>query len=182
MTEKNRSTDDSATTSSPSASSQSKFVITRVFDAPRDLVFQAWTEPDRLARWWMRKGFSMLSSTIELRTGGVFHHGMRSPDGFDIWGKWIFREVVVPERLVFVVSFSDEEGGVTRHPLSADWPLEVLSTLTFTEQEGKSTFTLRGSPLNASDAELKAFETAHESMQKGWTETLDQLADYLAQS
>jgi uncharacterized protein YndB with AHSA1/START domain len=71
---------------------------------------------------------------------------------------------------------------VTRHPLSPDWPLEVLSTLTFTEQDGRTKFTLRGLPLNASDAERKAFEAAHESMQQGWTGTLDELTDYLAQA
>jgi len=177
MTAENRKNDATSSTSS-----QGEFVITRFFDAPVDLVFKAWTEPDRLANWWMRRGFSMLSSTLELRPGGVFHHGMRSPDGFDIWGKWIFREVVVPERLVFVVSFSDEQGGVTRHPLSPDWPLEVLSTLTFSELDGRTMFTLRGLPLNASEAERKAFEAAHESMQQGWTGTLDVLTDYLAQA
>src|SRR5205823_4677268 len=83
-----------------------------------------WVEPDRLARWWGPKGFTMLSSTLDLRPGGIFHYGMRSPDGREMWGRWVFREVVAPERLVFVASFSDEAGGVTRHPFAPDWPLE----------------------------------------------------------
>jgi uncharacterized protein YndB with AHSA1/START domain len=176
MTAENHSND--ATSRKPS---QRDLVITRIFDAPRELLFKAWTEPDRLQQWWMPKGFSMLACPIELRPGGVFHQGMRSPDGRDMWGKWVFREVVVPLRLVFVVSFSDEKGGVTRHPFEPDWPLETLTTLTFSDHDGRTTFTMRWSPINASDAEQKAFGAAYESMQKGWTETLDKLGEHLAQ-
>ena len=159
-----------------------EFVVTRVFDAPRDLVFRAWTEADRLARWFGPKGFTMLSTRLDLRPGGVFHYGMRSPDGKVMWGKWIFREVVAPERLVVVVSFSDEAGGVTRHPFAADWPAEVLSTMTLIEHDGKTTLTMRGVPLNATAMGRKTFEAAGDSMQKGWAGTLDQLAEHLATS
>jgi uncharacterized protein YndB with AHSA1/START domain len=161
-------------------SADREFFISRNFDAPRALVFQAWTEPDRLARWFGPTGFTLLSSTLDLRPGGVYHYGMRSPDGHTMWGKWVFREVVAPERLVFVASFSDETGGVTRHPFAPDWPLEVLSTLTFTDQEGRTRLTMQGVPQRATESERKTFEAGHESMQKGWTGTLDQLAEYLA--
>jgi uncharacterized protein YndB with AHSA1/START domain len=157
-----------------------EFVVTREFDAPRDLVFRAWTEAERLGRWWGPKGFTMLACTLDLRPGGVFHYGMRSPDGRAMWGKWVFREVAEPERLVFIASFSDEAGGTTRNPFAAEWPLEVLSTLTFAEQGGKTTLTMRAAPLNATEAERKAFEAGHESMRKGWAGTLDQLAEHLA--
>ena len=99
-----------------------------------------------------------------------------------MWGKFVYREVKPPERLVFVNSFSDEKGNIIRAPFSADWPLEVLSTLTFEEQNGKTTLTLRGVPLNASDAERKAFEGMFGSMQQGWGGTLDQLAQHLAKA
>jgi uncharacterized protein YndB with AHSA1/START domain len=159
-----------------------EFVVTRVFDAPRTLVFKAWTEPARLARWFGPKGFTMLSCTLDLRPGGVFHYGMQSPDGHAMWGRWVFREVVTPERLAFVASFSDESGGVTRHPFAPDWPAEVLSTLTFAEHDGRTTLTMWGVPVNASDSERKTFEAGSESMQKGWAGTLDQLAGYLAEA
>src|SRR4051794_25044239 len=87
-----------------------EFVVTRVFDAPRDLVFKAWTEPERLKHWWGPKGFTLFACEIDPRPGGDFHYGMRSPDGRAMWGKWVFREVVPPERLVFLASFSDEQG------------------------------------------------------------------------
>ena len=107
------------------------FVISRMFDAPRDLVWKAYTEADRLKKWWGPKGFTMLQCEIDLRPGGIFHYGMRAPDGSVMWGKWIFREIVVPKRLVVIVAFSDEAGGVTRHPFAPDWPLETLGTTTF---------------------------------------------------
>jgi uncharacterized protein YndB with AHSA1/START domain len=158
-----------------------EFIVTRVFDAPRELVFQAWTDPDRLAHWWGPKGFTTVSGTMDLRPGGVFHYGLRSPAGQVMWGKWVFREVLAPERLVFVASFSDETGGVTRHPFAHDWPLEVLSTLTFGAEGGKTRLTMRGVPINATESERKTFKAGHDSMQKGWAGTLDQLAEYLAQ-
>ena len=159
-----------------------EFVVTRTFDAPRDPVFKAWTEADRLARWFGPKGFTMLSTKLDLRPGGVFHYGMQSPDGKVMWGRWVFREVDPPGRLVFVASFSDDAGGVTRHPFALEWPREVLSTLTFAEHDGKTTLTMRGVPLNATAMERKTFEAGRDSMQKGWAGTLDQLAEHLATS
>lgn len=160
---------------------EGEFVITRDFDAPRDLVFRAWTEADHLARWFGPKGFTMATCTVDLRPGGVFHYGMRGPDGRVMWGKWVFREVAPPERLVIVVSFSDESGGITRHPFAPEWPAEVLSTSTFTERDGRTTLTIRSVPLNASDSERRAYEAGHDSMRQGFAGTFDQLAAYLAQ-
>ena len=114
--------------------------------------------------------------------GGLFHYCMRSPDGHEMWGKFVYREIVAPERLVFVNSFSDKDGGTTRHPWSPTWPLEVLNTLTFTEHEGKTNVKLRGIPVNATEEERKTFEAGFASMHKGFTGTLDQLADYLAKA
>ncbi len=158
------------------------FTITRTFDAPRYLVFKAWTETSHLTRWFGPKGFTTLSAKNDLRPGGVFHYQMRSPDGREMWGKWVYREIAPPERLAFVASFSDEAGNTTRAPFSADWPLEVLSTVTFAEHGGKTTLTMRGVPLNATEAERRTFEAGHGSMQKGWTGTLDQLAEHLARA
>ncbi len=155
-------------------------VVTRTFDAPRDLVYKAWTEPEHLKHWWGPVGFTFVSFALDLRPGGVFHYCMRSPDGHEMWGKWVFREVVSPERFAFVASFSDAAGNIVRAPFNAEWPLEVLSTVTFVEQGGKTMVTLHGIPIHATEAERKAFERGLESMQKGWAGTLDQLAGYLA--
>jgi uncharacterized protein YndB with AHSA1/START domain len=158
-----------------------KLVVTRAFDAPRGLVCKAWTEPERLANWWGPKGFAWACGMMDLRPGGIFHYGMTAPDGkTTMWGRFVYREVVEPSRLVFVVSFSDANGGVARHPAAADWPLEVLNVLTLEESGGKTTLTLEGWPLHADEAERKAFEGGIGSMEKGFGGTLDQLAAYLA--
>jgi len=156
------------------------FVISRVFDAPRDLVWKAFTEPERMKQWWGPKGFKVVAAKLDLRPGGSYHYGMKSPDGMTMWGKFIYREVVPNERLVLINSFSDEVGGITRHPMSPTWPLELLSVFTFEDAPGgKTRFTIRWSAHNASAEERKTFDTSHDSMNQGWGGTLDQLAAYL---
>ena len=157
-----------------------QLVITRVFDAPRDLVWKAWTEPDRLALWWGPKGFKLIVAGLDLRPGGVFHYGMRTANGQEMWGKFVYVEVVAPERIVLISSFSDAAGNITRHPMSAAWPLEVMNTLTLTEHDGKTTLILRGGPHNATAEERKTFEDAKTNVQMGFKGTFDQLDEYLA--
>lgn len=164
------------------ASAEQDFVITRRFDAPRTLVFRAFTEPERLRHWWGPTGFSWVSCTMDLRTGGMLHYCMRSPDGQDMWGKWIYREIVPPERIVFVSSFSDADGNTVRAPFNPAWPLEVLNVLTLTEHGGKTTLTLRGGPLHAPEIERATFNASHPSMQQGFAGTFDQLDAYLHES
>ena len=156
------------------------FVLTRVFDASRDLVFKAWTERERMNQWSGPKGVAISHSTFDLRPGGMLHYCVKTPDGHKMWGKWAIREVVTPQRLVFVTSFSDAAGGLTRHPMSATWPLEMLSTVTFDEKDGKTLLTIEWLPLNPTEVERTTFDEGHESMKMGWTGMLDKLADYLA--
>jgi uncharacterized protein YndB with AHSA1/START domain len=159
-----------------------EFVLSRVFDAPRDLVWKAHTDRERLAQWWGPKGFTMGIIKLDFHPGGVFHYSMRTPTGQELWGRFVYREIVKPERIAFVLSFSDQHGGVTRNPWSPTWPLEVLNIQTFSEHDGKTTLTLRGVPINAADIERETFEAGHASMQQGFKGTLDQLADYLAKA
>ena len=157
-----------------------EFVLSREFAAPRDLVWAAWTQPEHLQHWFGPKGFTLSVGAFNFRPGGEFLYGMKSADGHAMWGKWIFREIVPPEKLVVVVSFSDAKGGMTRHPLSASWPLETLSTTTFNERNGKTTLTLRWVAINATEEERKTFDGAHDSMTQGWGGTMEQLTAYLA--
>lgn len=155
------------------------FVVARVLDAPRDLVFKVCTEKEHMAHWWGPKGFALDIVKFEMHPGGTFLYKMSAPNGFEMWGKWIMREVVEPERIVAVTSFSDPEGGITRHPMSADWPLETLSTMTFEERDGKTVYTIEAKPINAGETEHKTFEDGFESMKGGYGGTLDQLEAYL---
>ena len=168
---------------SESETKSHEFVISRVLNAPRDLVWKAFTEPERMKQWWGPKGFTVHVSKMDLRAGGTYHYGMKAPDGTPMWGKFMFREVVPQERMVVISSFSDEAGGTTRHPMAPTWPLEMLSTFTFEEEPGgKTKFTIRWSPHNATEEERKIFDGAHGSMQQGWSGTLEKLEAYLAKA
>jgi uncharacterized protein YndB with AHSA1/START domain len=157
------------------------FVISRVLAAPRDLVWKCFTDADRMKHWWGPKGVDVVSAKMDLRAGGSFHYAMKTADGTIMWGRFVYREIAAPDRQVFISSFSDEAGGVTRHPLAPTWPLELLSTFTFEDAPGgKTKFTVRWSPLNATADEQKAFDDGHASMTQGWSGTMDRLETYLA--
>jgi uncharacterized protein YndB with AHSA1/START domain len=161
---------------------ETPFVFARTFNAPRERLWQAWTERDRLMQWFGPKGFTMAAARMDFRPGGTFHYCLRSSDGQEMWGKFVYREIVAPERIVLVNSFSDAAGGITRHPMSATWPLEMLSTFTLTEENGATTAAVRWIPINATEEEGRTFAGAHEGMKQGWTGTFDQLAQYLAKA
>lgn len=150
---------------------EKELVIERIFDAPRELVWRAWTEPDLMMRWWGPKGFTSPVCTIDLRVGGVYHNCMRSPDGKDYWTTGVYREIVTYERIVCTDNFSDEEGNVvpaSYYGMGGDWPLEMLITVTFEEQDGKTKLTLRHAGIPSG--------TDSDSAQQGWNQSLDKLA------
>jgi uncharacterized protein YndB with AHSA1/START domain len=167
---------------SSKAAPVAELAITREFEAPRDLVWKAWTEPDRLARWWGPPGSAIEVTRLDLRPGGVFHYSMKTPNGPQMWALFAYREVVPTERIVFVNSFSDAAGGLTRNPWIAVWPLEILNTLTLTEHAGKTTLTLGGGPINATAEEMQAFEAGRAGMQGGFAGTFENLDRYLAEA
>jgi uncharacterized protein YndB with AHSA1/START domain len=157
------------------------FIISRVFDAPRELVWKAFTEPERMKEWWGPRGSTIIASKMDFRVGGTYHGAMRDPSGTVMWAKFIYRDIAALERLVWEHSFSDEAGGVTRHPLAPTWPLKLLTTVTFADAPGgKTALTLRWSPLDATDEERKTFDAMHDSMNGGWAGTFERLDAYLA--
>jgi uncharacterized protein YndB with AHSA1/START domain len=155
------------------ASAEEVLVITRTIDAPREAVFKAWTEPERVMRWWGPHGFTMPVCNIDLRVGGIIHNCMRSPEGRDYWGKGVYREIVIPERLVMTDSFADAAGNVVQPATYGmpEWPVQTLITVTFTESAGKTTLTLRH--------EVSEAIAERSGARQGWSESLDRLAAYL---
>ena len=156
---------------------QRELVVARVFDAPRELVFRAWTEPERLKRWWGPKGFAMPFCEIDPRPGGVFLRCMRSPEGRDFWVTGVFREVVVPERLVLTDAFADAEGNVVpaaRYGLGPEWPLERLITVTFEENGSSTRVTVRHAAIPPG--------AGYDLNRRGWVGGLESLAEYLAKA
>jgi len=165
------------------AGAAKEFVISRVLDAPRERVWQALTETERMKQWWGPTGFTVFSATMDLRPGGVFHCGMRSFEGFKMWGKYTYREVLPSQRLVFLHTFSNEAGEVKRHPIVPTWPMETLTTVNFDEEgDGKTKMTVHWSAHNANEIEQKTFDGSHAALKMTWAGTFDQLAAYLAKS
>jgi len=159
------------------------FVIRRVVHAPCELVYKVWTQQEHLAAWCGPRGVTITKASLELRPGGRFHYGMRLPDGGMMWALWTFREIVPNQKLVFVLTFSDEHGNVTRAPFDQRWPERMLTTVVFEPHAGigKGTvITITKSALDANAEEQSVFDEGHQSMKGGWGGTLDVLADYLA--
>jgi len=155
--------------------------LTHEFVAPRELVWRAYTEAGHLAHWWGPKGFTMVSAKVDLRPGGMFHYFMRSPEGYEMWGKMVYQEIVPPERLVTITGFSDPLGNFTRHPLAPDWPLQMLSEMILTESAGRTQLTMTVEPFAATAAEIAVFQAGFDSMRQGFGGSLRQLDAYLAQ-
>jgi len=159
---------------------EAELLIRREFNAPRELVFQAWTQVEHLRHWWGPKGFEWVSSQLDLRPGGLFHYCLRGPAGHVMWGRFVFTEVRPPEHLAYIVSFSNEQAEIVRAPFSSCWPLEVANTLDFNEAQGRTALTLRSWPHQATTEEIATFKAGHASMQQGYGGTMEQFENYLA--
>jgi uncharacterized protein YndB with AHSA1/START domain len=139
---------------------QAKFelVITRIFDAPRSLVFKVWSTPEHLMRWWGPKDFACTSAKTDFRPGGAWRTSIRSPEGTDHGASGVYREIVEPERLVFTFAWDNSS--------------ETLITATFEERGGQTKLTFRQTPFDTVES--------RDSHQEGWSECLDRLEAYLA--
>jgi uncharacterized protein YndB with AHSA1/START domain len=154
-------------------------VIERIFDAPRELVWKAWTDPEMMMKWWGPKIFSCPVAKIDLRVGGKYLYCMQSSEGPEVWqqGIWatgVYREIVEPEKLVMTDCFADENGNVvpSTHYGMEGIPLEMLLTVTFEEIEGNKTkMTLVHEGLPAGEHS--------EGANIGWNESFDKLAETL---
>jgi uncharacterized protein YndB with AHSA1/START domain len=163
-----------ATGNSPGVSQE--IVITRLFDAPRELVWKAWTDPAHVKRWWGPKTYTAPVFKMDFREGGTYLYCMRSPEGKDYWGTGVYREIVPGRRIVCTDSFADERGNpvpASHYGMAGDWPAELVVTVTFEELEhGRTKLTLRHVGIPAGQmSELTAV---------GWNESLDKLSENLA--
>ena len=146
----------------PQGAAQHELIITRTFDAPRALVFRAWTQAEHMVRWMGPMNYTCISAKMDLRLGGAYRIGIRSPDGKEHWMRGIYQEIVEPERLAF--SFSWEKEG--------EYGRENTITITFSDEAGKTRMKFRQA----------FFETAEnrDDHNKGWSSSFDNLAQYLA--
>jgi uncharacterized protein YndB with AHSA1/START domain len=155
--------------------------FSRVIDAPRALVFSVWTGPQHFAQWFAPHAVAIPFCRIDPRPGGELHFCHRLDDGMEVWVKGVYREVVVPQRLVFALGFVDAGGRPAAHPMFPDWPLDtvILTTVTFAELNGKTELTVRQVLEPALPAAVDAIKREREGAQVGWTETLERLETYI---
>jgi uncharacterized protein YndB with AHSA1/START domain len=148
-------------------SAKREITITRVFDAPRELVFKAWTDPTQMAQGWGPQGFTNPVCELDVRRGGAIRIHMRAPDGVVHPMTGTFREIVAPERLAFTAVAEDHAG----NPL-----LEAHTTVTFEEQGGKTKLTVHARAVGIAPIAAQMLE----GMQAGWTQSLERLAELVA--
>ncbi len=143
--------------------------LTRILNAPRELVFKAWTDPKMLANWWGPRGFTNPECEVDLRPGGALRICMHAPQfGFpNHWMEGTFKEIVTPERLIFISrAFVDENGNAS---------LEVLNTITFEQVGDKTKITVHAVVIKATPEMAPALA----GMEIGWSQSLDKLAEEL---
>jgi uncharacterized protein YndB with AHSA1/START domain len=161
-------------TSQKSETSGPTLVIERIFDAPRELVWRAWTEPEHFMMWWGPKDFTAPKIRMDLRVGGTLLWCMQGKDGKEYWTTGVYREIDPPKRLVYTDAFSDENGNripASQHGLPFDWPDELMVTVTLEEIGGKTKMTLTHTGIPAGEMS--------EMTQAGWNESFDKLAQSL---
>ena len=155
-------------TSQPAA--ENDLVITRILDAPRELVFKAWTDPEHVMRWWGPEHYTSPACRIDLRVGGSYLFSMRSPEGQEYWSTGEYQEIVPSERIVYTDHFADADGNIVppSHYGMPGVPDETVITLTFEDLEGKTRMTLRHAPAPAAPMD--------EMARMGWNQSFDKLA------
>jgi uncharacterized protein YndB with AHSA1/START domain len=151
-----------ASSSSAGGTASPELTVSRLIDAPRALVFKAWTQQEHAARWWGPRGFTAVSCRLDASLGGAFRIAMRGPDGGVYTKRGVYREIAEPERLVFTYAWEDANG---------DAGHEMRVTVTFEAQGQQTLLTLHQT----------GFETipARDSHQSGWTSCLERFAEYM---
>jgi len=159
-------------------------VIVREFNAPRELVFDAWTKVEHLNNWMFpMAGCQCQFVSADIKDGGTSLHKIIMPNGHEMWLFTVYEEVSAPEKLVFLQYFSNENGEILPHPAMPDWPKDMLATLHFESlPENQTKISFYWEPRNPTDKELVAFEASRADHHKGWGAGMDQLAIYLSES
>lgn len=155
------------------------YVLERDFEAPRELVWKAWTDPALLPRWYGPRVETVVHR-LEVKPGGLWLNEMRW-DGQSSYQRVEYSEVTPPERLVWLHSTSDADWNIAPNPMMPDWPRTLLTTVTFAEDGGRTHLRLTWQPHEASEAEIACFAGALAGLDKGWGAGMELLAALLAE-
>lgn len=165
---------------SASQTKESVLTLTRQYDYPAEVVFNAFTEADALAEWWAPSDmFKVSALSLDFKPDGLFRFRMDTGEG-SMWAKFTFGNIRRHDLIEFILSFTDEKGTVTRAPFFESWPLEIFVRVTLEEESGKTTLTLESSPVNATQQELDTFQQNKDSFRQGTEASLLRLEKILA--
>lgn len=164
--------------STPPTNEKATFRLVHEFDAPRKLVFNAFSTAEALNEWWgpVESRNSVIS--LDFRPGGIFHFKMEF-NGMTSYGRFLFGKIDPYDLLEFTNAFSDEHANIVKAPFDIQIPMEIFYRLAFTENKGKTTITLTGHPVNASPEEVEGFLSINTGMQQGFGATFDKLSAFL---
>ena len=159
--------------------------ITRYFTKSKEEVYHAFTTSESLQQWWGPAGFEMEVKTFEFYTEGTVHFVLKNKGGYEMWAKWLIKDIEESSKLQFINSFSNESGETVKAPevpFGPDWPMEMIVDLEFyeEEEEGKTRIDLVSFSHNASEASKRVFEDNIGNMEQGFAGTFDQLEKYLS--
>jgi uncharacterized protein YndB with AHSA1/START domain len=165
------------------SSGKERFVINRSFDAPLELMFEVWTNPDHFAKWLAPAGFEMQFIRADIKTGGSNFYLMTNNKDVKMYGRVEYLDIRRPDRLVYTQQFCDEKENISRHPMSPTWPETMLTTVEFAEEgPDRTRVTVTWEPHGAvTREELDTFIAARGGMTMGWTGSFDKLEGYLAE-
>jgi uncharacterized protein YndB with AHSA1/START domain len=153
-------------------------IIVRDFKAPRTLVFQAFSIAEAFAEWWGPVGMQITIKHFDFKQGGMLHYKTEG-GGQTMWGLFKYGNIVNPELIEFVNSFSDEKGNICKPPFPMEFPLEIFNQIRFQENNGITTLTLQGHPINATPEQEATFYSMITNMSGGFAGTFNQLEAYL---
>jgi len=155
-------------------------ILTREFDAPKQLVFDAWTQPEHLKNWnFPKKGWTCEYVSADIKPGGSSLHKMIAPNGHEMWLLTKYEEINEPDGLVFRQYISNEAGDILPNSMMPDWPKELRTSIVLEEVDGKTQLKLIWQPINPTQEEADCFENSLSQHGNGWGGGFDQLTIYL---
>lgn len=157
------------------------FVILREFKAPKELVFEAFSKPEAIAEWWGPVGMPATVKKMEFKIDGKMHYKIEG-NGQVMWGLFIYKNISRPDLIEFISAFSDENENICKSPFPIDFPMQIFNQLTLTESSGITTLKFTGHPFDATPEQETTYYSMFDSMNQGWTGTLNQLETYLTKT
>jgi uncharacterized protein YndB with AHSA1/START domain len=160
------------------ANKKTEFIVEREFDAPKEVVFKAFSTAEAMGEWWGPVDRRNSVIKFDFRPGGIFHYKMEGAKD-TMWAQFVYKKIQEPDLLEFISSFTNEQGEITRAPFPFTWPLEIHNSISFMEKNGKTTIVLSVIPINPNEEETTAFLNLFEGMNHGYGATFDELVKYL---